>query len=83
MDKTLQLLGDEGKMLMEHKCTTIPKSMLHQPGTDFIDRIFINSDRSNRVIGNLQWMCNTGRLAGSGYLSILPVDQGIEYLIYK
>ena len=79
MDKTLQLLGDEGKMLMEHKCTTIPKSMLHQPGTDFIDRIFINSDRSNRVIGNLQWMCNTGRLAGSGYLSILPVDQGIEH----
>ena len=79
MNKTLQLLGDEGKMLMEHKCTTIPKSMLHQPGTDFIDRIFINSDRSNRVIGNLQWMCNTGRLAGSGYLSILPVDQGIEH----
>ena len=79
MSKIAQMLGTEAKMLLEHKCTTIPNTMLHQPGPDFIDHIFINSDRSNRVIRNLQWMCNTGHLAGSGYLSILPVDQGIEH----
>jgi class I fructose-bisphosphate aldolase len=53
--------------------------MLNLPGKDFVDRVFINSDRSNRVLGNLAWMYNHGRLAGTGYMSILPVDQGIEH----
>jgi len=53
--------------------------MLHKPSLNFIDDIFINSDRANRVILNLEWMSNTRRLAGAGYLSILPVDQGIEH----
>ena len=79
MNKTNEILGNEAKSLLEHQCTTIPKSSLHLPSPDFIDKTFIASDRSNRVIRNLQWMTNTGRLAGTGYLSILPVDQGIEH----
>ena len=74
-----KMLGAEAKVLLEHKCTTIPKSDLHLPGPDFIDRIFLHSDRSNNVIRNLQSLYNHGRLAGTGYLSLLPVDQGIEH----
>lgn len=65
--------------LLDHSCTTIPKEKLHLPGADFIDRVFINSDRNNRVLGNLAWMFHHGRLGGTGYLSVLPVDQGIEH----
>src|SRR6185503_12891906 len=57
----------------------IPKDRLHLPGPDFVDRIFIPSDRNNRVLSNLQRLFGTGRLSGTGYLSILPVDQGIEH----
>ncbi len=57
----------------------IPKERLHLPGPDFVDRVFMQSDRNNRVLGNLSWMYNNGRLGGTGYLSILPVDQGIEH----
>jgi len=74
-----QLLGDKAEYLLNHECKTIDKSQIHLPGGDFVDRIFINSDRSPQVLKNLQSMYGTGRLANTGYLSILPVDQGIEH----
>lgn len=79
MSNVLDYLGDSAKSLLDHKCVTIPKETITVPGGDFVDRVFINSDRSNTVLGNLQSMYNHGRLGGSGYLSILPVDQGIEH----
>jgi class I fructose-bisphosphate aldolase len=75
----LDLLGAEADSLLKHTCKTISKESLHLPGPDFVDRIFAPSDRNLRVLTNLQRMFNTGRLAGTGYLSILPVDQGIEH----
>ncbi|HVU89854.1 MAG TPA: class I fructose-bisphosphate aldolase [Pirellulales bacterium] len=75
----VKLLGPDATKLLEHRCTTVPKEQLHLPGPDFVDRIFVPSDRNQRVIGNLAWMHNHGRLAGTGYMSILPVDQGIEH----
>jgi fructose-bisphosphate aldolase, class I len=74
-----QLLGEEGQALLKHESKTIDKSLLHLPGPDFVDRVWINSDRKNAVLRNLQQLFNTGRLAGTGYVSILPVDQGIEH----
>ena len=74
-----QLLGDKTEYLLNHQCKTIDKSLLHLPGSDFVDRVFINSDRNPQVLRNLQAMYGNGRLANSGYLSILPVDQGIEH----
>ena len=74
-----KLLGDSAKSLLEHKCKTIPAKSLHLPGPNYIDRVFAPSDRSTRVLGSLQTLFNHGRLAGTGYLSILPVDQGIEH----
>ena len=65
--------------LLLHKCTTIDKSHLHLPGPDFINDIFLQSDRPAQVLNNLARIRNTGRLAGTGYMSILPVDQGIEH----
>ncbi|MCK5306314.1 MAG: class I fructose-bisphosphate aldolase [Candidatus Omnitrophica bacterium] len=79
MTNVKELLGQEAKNLLEHKCTTIPKENIHLPGPDYIDRIFINSDRPINVLRNLQSLFNHGRLGGTGYLSILPVDQGIEH----
>lgn len=76
--KVLELLGKEGESLLAHKCV-FPSAQLHIPGPDFIDDIFVPSDRSINVIKNLTWLTCSGRLAGSGYLSILPVDQGIEH----
>ncbi len=73
------ILGDEAGYLLDHKCTTIPKENLHLPGPDFVDRIFLPSDRSPQVIRSLQTIFNHGRLGGTGYVSILPVDQGIEH----
>jgi len=78
-DKVVSMLGDEAKYLLEHKCITIPKELIHLPGTDFIDRVFGMTDRSNNVLRNLATLFNHGRLAGTGYLSILPVDQGVEH----
>jgi len=78
-DRTVKILGEDAQYLLEHKCETIPKENLHLPGPDFIDRICIISDRSSAVLRNLQTVFNHGRLAGTGYLSILPVDQGIEH----
>lgn len=73
------LLKKESAFLLEHKCTTIPKEKLHLPGSDFVDKVFSLSDRSPRVLGNLQHIYNHGRLSGTGYVSILPVDQGVEH----
>ena len=72
------LLGADAKLL-EHKCTTIPKESIHIPGPDSVDRLFGGSDRPIPVLRNLQSLYNHGRLAGTGYVSILPVDQGIEH----
>ena len=80
LDKIVALIGDqEANHLLNHTCTTIDKSLIHVPGADFVDRIWINSNRSPQVLRNIQAMYNTGRLANTGYLSILPVDQGIEH----
>jgi len=73
------LLGDQAKSLLGFNSPKIPKERLHLPGPDFLDQIFIQSDRNNRSLGNLAWMYSHGRLGGTGYLSILPVDQGIEH----
>ena len=72
-------LGDSAKDLLTHECKTISKDRLHLPGGDFVDRIFASSDRNQRVLNNLNWLFHTGRLSGTGYVSILPVDQGIEH----
>ncbi len=77
--RTAQWLGEEADDLLGHTCTTIAKDMLHLPGPDAIDRIYAATDRNNRVLGNLAWMFAQGRLGGTGYLSVLPVDQGIEH----
>lgn len=78
IDKIKELLGNEADSLLNYKAK-FPKEKLHLPGPDFVDRIFAPSDRNINVLRNLQWIFNTGRLAGTGYLSILPVDQGIEH----
>jgi class I fructose-bisphosphate aldolase len=72
------ILGEDATLL-QHQCRTIPKESLHLPGPDFIDRVLAVSDRPARVLGSLQTLINTGRLGGTGYVSILPVDQGIEH----
>jgi fructose-bisphosphate aldolase, class I len=73
------LLGAKADSLLGFRSPKISKDMLHLPGPDFIDRVWLHSDRNSRVITNLQRMFHHGRLAGTGYLSILPVDQGIEH----
>src|SRR5512143_1132782 len=73
------LLGDKAESLLGFDSPKIPKDRLQLPGPDFVDRVFMQSDRNNRVLGNLEWMFKNGRLGGTGYLSILPVDQGIEH----
>lgn len=73
------ILGDESDTLLNHVCKGIPRSGLHIPGPDFVDRVIINNNRKPSVSRNLQALYNHGRLAGSGYLSLLPVDQGVEH----
>jgi fructose-bisphosphate aldolase, class I len=73
------ILGDEAAMLLEHRCETVPKEMLHLPGPDFVDRVWALSDRPPQVLRSLQAIYGHGRLANTGYVSILPVDQGIEH----
>jgi fructose-bisphosphate aldolase, class I len=79
VEKLEELLGPDAQDLLEHECKTVPKEQLHLPGPDFIDRVWKDSDRPTRVLSSLQALHNHGRLAGTGYLSILPVDQGIEH----
>ena len=73
------LLGDDASYLLEHTCNTVSKSELHLPGSDFVDRVVSQSDRSPIVMRNMQTIFNNGRLGGTGFVSILPVDQGIEH----
>jgi class I fructose-bisphosphate aldolase len=79
IDRISEILGEEADYLLDHECTTIDKDILALPGTDFVERIFSATDRNNRVLRNLQMIFNHGRLGGTGYLSILPVDHGIEH----
>jgi len=79
MSKIEEILGSEAEDLLGHKCETVPKDQLHLPGPDFVDRVVAQTDRPTRVLSNLQRFMNHGRLSGTGYLSILPVDQGIEH----
>jgi class I fructose-bisphosphate aldolase len=77
--KITDLLGDQAQDLLTHKCNTFPKDQLHLPSPDFVDKIFAQSNRNPQALRNLQAMYGHGRLANTGYLSILPVDQGIEH----
>jgi fructose-bisphosphate aldolase, class I len=79
LGKLEEVLGADAQQLLEHKCETVPKEQLHLPGPDFVDRVWKDSDRPTRVLRSLQSFFEHGRLAGTGYLSILPVDQGIEH----
>ena len=72
-------LGADSKYLLGHKCTTISKKDLYLPGPDYVDEVFVQNDRSPAVIRNLQTILDHGRLGGTGYISILPVDQGVEH----
>lgn len=74
-----QILGDEAESLLGHTCETIPADRLTLPGDDWVDRVMIDSDRPTPVLGSLQSLFDHGRLGGTGYVSILPVDQGIEH----
>ncbi|MEL0010669.1 MAG: class I fructose-bisphosphate aldolase [Bacteroidota bacterium] len=77
--KIEELLGDESEYLLNHTSKTVSKDQLILPTSDYVDQVWYHSDRNNRVLGNLQWLMDSGRLGGTGYLSILPVDQGIEH----
>src|SRR5258707_1053531 len=79
IDRLEELLGSEVRELLDHKARTIPQDQIHLPGPDFIDRVVPSSDRSPSVLRSLQSLIDHGRLAGTGYVSILPVDQGIEH----
>lgn len=79
MSQTSKILGSQADFLLGHRCKTIAATDLHLPGPDFVDRIWSASNRSIPVLRSMQTLYGTGRLAGSGYLSILPVDQGIEH----
>lgn len=79
MSAIADLIGPDAQTLLNHICTTIDKSAITLPGPDFVDRVFTHTDRSIPVLRSLQTMYNHGRLGGTGYLSILPVDQGIEH----
>ena len=79
MTDIAQMLGTEAEDLLQYRCSAIPAENLYLPGTDFVDRIMIDNNRPNAVLRSMQTLLNHGRLAGTGYLSILPVDQGIEH----
>jgi fructose-bisphosphate aldolase, class I len=74
-----EMLGDDADYLLSHQCKGIPASMLHLPGSDYVSRVMAEKDRPPAVLRNMQLMFNTGRLAGTGYMSLLPVDQGVEH----
>ncbi|MFO7924266.1 MAG: class I fructose-bisphosphate aldolase [Bacteroidales bacterium] len=78
-DKIIEMLGGKADYLLNHECKTITKDKLHLPGPDFIERVVFNSNRNPKVLRSLQQLFSHGRLAGTGYISVLPVDQGIEH----
>lgn len=79
LDQITKYLGDDADKLLNHKSSTIPAESIHKPGPNYLDDVFIHSDRNNRVLHSLAWLYHNGRLSGTGYVSILPVDQGIEH----
>lgn len=79
MTDIISLLGDEASYLLEHTCSGIPKELIHAPGPDYVDRIMAPSDRGPGTLRAMQQIFNSGRLGGTGYVSMLPVDQGIEH----
>jgi class I fructose-bisphosphate aldolase len=79
IEKIQELLGSDADHLLNHTCNTVSKDALHLPGPDFVDRVWKDSDRNPRVLVNMQRIYGHGRLADTGYMSILPVDQGIEH----
>lgn len=79
MTDITQLLGKDADTLLQHRCMTIPADQLYLPGADYVDRVMVDNNRPPAVLRNMQTLYNTGRLAGTGYLSILPVDQGVEH----
>ncbi|MDC9606840.1 class I fructose-bisphosphate aldolase [Xenorhabdus griffiniae] len=79
MTDIIKLLGKDAESLLEHQCNTIPRENLYLPGTDFVDRVMLENNRPNTVLRSMQTLLDHGRLAGTGYLSILPVDQGVEH----
>jgi class I fructose-bisphosphate aldolase len=79
VDHIVELLGEDAASLLEHSSATVDRSLLHLPGPDFIDRVVADTDRNNATLRNLGALFEHGRLAGTGYVSILPVDQGIEH----
>ncbi|HLR32011.1 MAG TPA: hypothetical protein VK074_05940, partial [Fodinibius sp.] len=74
-----ELLGEEAEDLLTHECNTISKDRLHLPSSSYVDEVWYHSDRSPRVLYNLQRLIDHGRLGGTGFVSILPVDQGVEH----
>ena len=78
-EKIIELVGKKEEHPFSHKCKTISKEQLNLPGANFIDRIFIESNRNIQTVGSLNSIFNFGRLAGTGYFSILPIDQGVEH----
>lgn len=79
MSDTVSLLGDSAETLLEHTCKGIPKDLLHVPGPDFVSRVMVETDRGLATLRSMQQVFDSGRLGGTGYVSILPVDQGIEH----
>ena len=79
MSKTVDILGGQAEYYLNHTCKTIDKQLIHIPGPDIVDKVWINSDRNIRTLESLQTLYGHGRLANTGYVSILPVDQGIEH----
>jgi len=79
IDSITTALGAKADYYLNHTCSTIAKDVIHAPAPGVVDRMFMGTDRNNRVLRNLQWIHDSGRLAGTGYVSILPVDQGIEH----
>jgi class I fructose-bisphosphate aldolase len=79
ISKITELLGNQADSLLNHQCKTISKESIHLPGSDFVDRLFTPTNRNNQTLCSLQSLYGTGRLANTGYMSILPVDQGIEH----
>ena len=80
MSKTIEILGEKAEYYLSHVCRTIDKKLLYLPAPDTVDRVWMESDRNIRTLGSLQWILSHGRLAGTGYVSILHVDQGIEHV---